>query len=480
MANLKKVLKLTQSQYDILASGGTVGSYTGLDDRYLYLVEDTNTYITSEGGVITGSLTIEGNLELEDITTMPYGSGINFVDSNGHIVASIAADNTGDDELIYLAPDGEERPLLATDNGRIIYSEADDYSSTITVQTQQLIIQDGNADNIIGISPEDHRISTETEDYYLPENGGTLATTDDIPSEILDTNVILETDLKTYYNIGKIDNASGTNPVIVGHAGDSLRDVFNNIMNMDEEQPTATQPSITSLIISTTTALNNWDEEGTRITQVSYNITKNQGSYTYDSSTGVAWTNFNFTGGCNSTNVGTSTTGTLTLKNTYKVGTSFAVSFICTGTHSAGNIAKTNLGNNSNPIVQIQAGTKTRNASFSVTSKNYPYFTNTLTTDAPTTGTRDKADKLRSTSGTNQANYVNQNYFWVIVPENTYSRIQIWSNLAQEWSDMLGGTEPPVTVNFTLASGITKTYYAYRTLNVAQSSSTDETLIRII
>lgn len=45
MANLQKVVKLTQAQYDILAAGGTVGSYTGLNANYIYLVQEaTKTY----------------------------------------------------------------------------------------------------------------------------------------------------------------------------------------------------------------------------------------------------------------------------------------------------------------------------------------------------------------------------------------------------------------------------------------------------
>ena len=40
MASLEKVIKVTQEQYDILASGGTVGDYTGLDEDYIYLVQD--------------------------------------------------------------------------------------------------------------------------------------------------------------------------------------------------------------------------------------------------------------------------------------------------------------------------------------------------------------------------------------------------------------------------------------------------------
>ena len=46
MPNLQKVIKVTQQQYDILASGGTVGSYTGLNPNYIYLVEDNNEYAT--------------------------------------------------------------------------------------------------------------------------------------------------------------------------------------------------------------------------------------------------------------------------------------------------------------------------------------------------------------------------------------------------------------------------------------------------
>lgn len=38
MAFLQKIIKLTQEQYDILASGGTVGDYTGLDPNFVYYI----------------------------------------------------------------------------------------------------------------------------------------------------------------------------------------------------------------------------------------------------------------------------------------------------------------------------------------------------------------------------------------------------------------------------------------------------------
>ena len=51
MADLEKVVKLTQSQYNTLASGGTVGEYTGLDSNYLYLVENMGDIIDITNGI---------------------------------------------------------------------------------------------------------------------------------------------------------------------------------------------------------------------------------------------------------------------------------------------------------------------------------------------------------------------------------------------------------------------------------------------
>ena len=48
MADLQKIIKVTQAQYNILKAGGTVGEYTGIDPNYLYLVKDTNTWATED------------------------------------------------------------------------------------------------------------------------------------------------------------------------------------------------------------------------------------------------------------------------------------------------------------------------------------------------------------------------------------------------------------------------------------------------
>ena len=46
---LQKIIKLTQTQYDILSNGGTVGGYTGLNDNYLYLIQDDTNYQPLDG-----------------------------------------------------------------------------------------------------------------------------------------------------------------------------------------------------------------------------------------------------------------------------------------------------------------------------------------------------------------------------------------------------------------------------------------------
>ena len=42
--NLQKIIKLTLAQYTTLSNGGTVGGYTGLNDNYLYLIQDDTQY----------------------------------------------------------------------------------------------------------------------------------------------------------------------------------------------------------------------------------------------------------------------------------------------------------------------------------------------------------------------------------------------------------------------------------------------------
>jgi hypothetical protein len=97
MADLQKIVKLTQAQYDILASGGTVGDFTGLNDSYLYFIQDEHDYVTLDTiQTITGNKTFEGIVDITSGTAklktiqIPSASGGNTYTkgSNGKVIKS--------------------------------------------------------------------------------------------------------------------------------------------------------------------------------------------------------------------------------------------------------------------------------------------------------------------------------------------------------------------------------------------------------
>jgi len=180
MANLQKIVKVTQQQYDILASGGIVGSYTGLNDNYVYLVEDTNTYITSNGGTIDND-----NIDFHN------GYGIAELDNN-NVFAGFCIDYYSG-EIIYNSSN-HYRPLFANDDSFIIYSEDDNYNQSTTINTSALFIGNYTAtNNYINISSSEGIIyyyNAEDDNEYtytLPSTSGTIALTSDIPSVSLNT-----------------------------------------------------------------------------------------------------------------------------------------------------------------------------------------------------------------------------------------------------------------------------------------------------
>ena len=285
--------------------------------------------------------------------------------------------------------------------------------------------------------------------------------------ELTDDKVKLSTELKTYYNVGKVTTASGTNPITIGNAGDSLRTVFNNLFNMDETQPSITaNPSITLTLSSTAS-----DEYGTKIKSLSYSISTEDGAYTNDSTTGVTWSSYKFTGSGFSepSTTFTSKTGTVTLSSDYEVGVSSAISLTVEGTHTAGNVAKTNLGNNSDPEIKIAAGTKTDVCTFSKSSKYYDYSVLTTSETAPTTGlTR------QTSSGANATYSYAKDQYLYLYSHSSGKKIQ--TNVLGQWADV--NTTQIGEVKITLSSGATNiTYYAYRTDKFADAGSAQYKLV---
>lgn len=302
----------------------------------------------------------------------------------------------------------------------------------------------------------------------LPYAAATPAEVDAI--QLLDTSVKLEKELKTYYNVGKITNASGTNPVVIGNAGDSLRKVFDNLFNMDEIQPSITSyPSVSCSLSS-----NASDERDTTISSVSYSISFSDGSYTNSSTTGVTMSSYSFEEGSSDS---TTISGKLTLPETYIVGTSLTFSTTLNVSYSQGNIAKTNLGNDSDPIIRIDASSTSCSASFSKTAVDYPYYVSSsaaTTAELANVSKNKKTTSLTATTG-EACNYNANAYVWIFVRKGNLSSqasktIQAYSDIAKEWGTFLGGTELMGEITFEKANSVEDTFFAYRTKNVAQAA----------
>lgn len=302
----------------------------------------------------------------------------------------------------------------------------------------------------------------------LPYAASTPAEVDSI--QLLDTKVLLEKDLKTYYSVGKV-TASGTNPVVIGKAGDSLRTVFNNLFNMDEVQPSITSnPSVSCSLSSTAD-----NERDTTISSVSYSISFSDGSYTNSSTTGAGMTDYSFTKGNSSSN--TNTSGTLTLPEIYTVGISSTFNTTLNTNYSQGNIAKTNLGNDSDPIVRIEAGNTSCSASFSKSAVDYPYYVSSSAVSINELSDVIKSKKTTSliTTTGETCNYNANAYVWIFVRKGnsasqTAKTIQAYSDIAKEWGTFLGGTDLMGEIKFSKANGVEDTFYAYKTKNVAQAA----------
>ena len=291
---------------------------------------------------------------------------------------------------------------------------------------------------------------------------------------LLDTPLSISKPLVTYYNVGKITDASGTNPVTFGEDGDSLRDIFNNLFNMNEIQPTIEKhPSVSCSLTYT------GDERGTKISSVSYTITFDDGNYTYETTTGVTMTEFSFSDGKASPT--TSTSGTLTLPSTYIVGESSAFSTTITAKYSDGNIAKTNLGNNSSdPVVQIKADSCTTTPSFSKTAVDYPYYVSSSYSTVSELIDNEvkfarKSTNLSNTTG-EKCKYNSNCYVWMFIRKGTTTTqpdktIETYSPIATDWGKLLGGTEKMGTIKFEKQNGVEDTFFAYRTTDTAQSGA---------
>lgn len=129
-------------------------------------------------------------------------------------------------------------------------------------------------------------------------------------------------------------------------AGKSVEDALTEIFSK-KLQPTKTEPSV-SITFSQAKAY----EVGTQVTPA-YSATLNAGSYTYGPETGITAKTWEVT----DTDDHTATAAAGSFAK-FTVGDTTNYKITATATYDAGAVAKDNLGGNSDPVVQIAAGSK--------------------------------------------------------------------------------------------------------------------------
>ena len=218
MDDLERIIKLTPAQYATLASGGTVGSYTGLDPNYIYLVEDDNTYIptsifTAAGDMLVasaaGTPAVLHNGTVGQVLTigasgLPVWNSISIpsvyngkltIQGNGTTAREFTANQSSN---VTLNIKGGGTTTVSVLNNEIVITSADQYTGTVT--------------SVNNISPSSGNVSINLDN--IPD-GSTRALANLVPYANATANVNLGTfdlqghDLKATGSLVAMDGLNG-------------------------------------------------------------------------------------------------------------------------------------------------------------------------------------------------------------------------------------------------------------------------------
>ena len=128
MANLQKVVKLTKSQYNTLANGGTVGEYTGLNSNYIYLVDGDKDYEINS--VYAYELTDD---ELREVAVFQTDgdSGTGLV-LNGHLIVYGDDDAGNSQKPANVIASGSDIDTTLFNTGVCVYDNSSDHEYKIS------------------------------------------------------------------------------------------------------------------------------------------------------------------------------------------------------------------------------------------------------------------------------------------------------------------------------------------------------------
>lgn len=209
--------------------------------------------------------------------------------------------------------------------------------------------------------------------YHYDKEDGWVAMDGNVAAEkvILKDNITMAGNYTQVGNLSKTSSGTATFET----AGKSVAEALTEIFSKRLQPGTPTQPAV-SLTFSQAKAY----EVGTEVTP-SYSASLSAGSYTYGPATGITATSWNVT----DTNGNSATTASGSFEK-FTVGDSTSYTITAKADHEAGTVAKDNLGSDSNPVVQIAAGTKSKTSGAVTGYRSFFYgVLSTSSVEAPLT-----------------------------------------------------------------------------------------------
>lgn len=318
-----------------------------------------------------------------------------------------------------------------------------------------------NAGDILIVTSTANNIKTA----YAYDDSGWVACDGNVDATkvILKDNITLAGD---YTQVGNLTKAK-TGTATFSTAGKSVAAALTEIFSKRLQPGNPTQPAV-SLTFSQAKAY----EVGTKVTPT-YSASLSAGSYTYGPSTGITATAWDVDAIDNGTTVESKTTASGSFSEiTVEEDTSYKI--VATATHGAGPVAKDNLGDPSNPVKQISAGSKSKEVG-SITgfrSVFYGYKAGGSTLDvanltsAQIRGLGNAATTTKPTSMT--TNKMQQMFFAFVQPASGHAAAPVVKDATNGAPQTVSG---PITVNVEGANGYEAIPYdVYYVSNAAAAS----------
>lgn len=259
-----------------------------------------------------------------------------FGDGEGSVSDMIEAEAAARDTAI------ENAVVALTNNVYEVSSDSVDVDTLTTGLTP-------NAGDILIVTSTANNIKTA---YAYDESGWVACDGNvDATKVILKDNITLAGDYTQVGNLSKTKTGTAT----FATAGKSVAAALTEIFSKRLQPGNPTNPAVT-LTFNEAKAY----EVGTKVTPT-YSASLSAGSYTYGPATGITATAWDI----DATNKGAAVASKTTASGSFdqitvELDTSYKIK--ATATHGAGAVAKDNLGDPSNPVKQIAAGSKSKEA----------------------------------------------------------------------------------------------------------------------